>query len=915
MSLRLPDGVLVVLSVLLLVALLTGPIWNLPGLPQGTSDGTVHIYRSAAMYDSFQQRVFWPRWLISDYNGLGTPAFHHYSPGIYWLVAAVYGFGIRLDFVIKLVVTVALFLCGVGVYGWLLHTFSQAASLAGSAIFVVYPHLLIRSYYYVGDYPRLVALLLLPVCLWASCGLHAQSRLRYWLATIASLIALVFTHSLTTFIGGSVLFLVWIALAVGYRRPSGLVRCTFAALLASLLTAGFWLPAIVDLAQVQVDNALMNKYDFRTNFISWQQLFRLHPLVLETRAGNPTSSLISSGVDVASWLVLGVGMVSLRFAKSGRRQWWGFGGILFVLATLLLTLDVSELLWEKIPGLSLVQFPFRFLSLVPLGLAPAAAMIVDAWPNGRRGWAAIVLIVVAVILHFPYSFLPEITSATFVPVQTERNASSPLYKTIGGDWGRTESDEFLIRGADIRVASGNRPEPEAVELTWRSPHEAVADLSGYENPQLLRVHFHPGWSAGEHAILGRSSDGWLQVTDLQESSRPLEILWKGTQAQRWGEGLSLAGLFASFVGLLYLFVRGRLLGSSCREIAGDPRSLVTRFRSYSGSSYVALRSIAGCLLILVAARVVLNRIGGRPFLVDSPPLPAFTVEGQPATLGNEGEAQVTLLAWKLLSSRSPRPGEMVKVRLYWQPNGTIREDLHSNLHIYTPSLKRSWAVVQNYYPGNKSTQMWELGKYYVDELHLTLPVDLPPVTFSLVASISSSQGERLSVEGSSDNLVELTKLAVVPLQPSYLLEMRPTYVTPAGTDEGLILRGYDFHQASNGTTLRVYWETADDVSSDWVNYIHLHDERGERISQFDGPALAGVQPTSQWQKNALYIDLRRLDLQSGLQPGNYLLRMGLYSLKSGERLPFQPHDDALRHFENGQLLIPFSVASLLRVPY
>ena len=867
------------------------------------------------MYDSFQQGVFWPRWLISDYNGLGTPAFHHYSPGIYWLVAAIYGFGIRLDLAIKLVVTVALLMCGFGVYGWLRHAFSPAASLAGAAIFVVYPHLLLRSYYYVGDYPRLVALLLLPVCLWASFGLHAQSRLRYWLATIASLTALVFSHSLTTFIGGSALFLVWIALAVGYRRPSGLVRCTFAALLASLLTAGFWLPAIVDLAQVQVDNALIDKYDFRTNFISWQQMLTLHPLVLETRAGNPTSSLISSGVDVASWLVMAVGMVCLRFTKSNGRQWWYVGGILFVLATLTLTLNVSELLWEKIPGLSLVQFPFRFLSLIPLGLAPAAAMIVDAWPDGRRGWAAIVLIVVAVILHFPYSFLPEITSATFVPVQTVRSVDSPLYKTIGGDWGRTESDEFLIRGADIRVASGNRPEPDAIELTWRSPHEAFADLSGYEKPQLLRVHFHPGWSAGENAILGRSPDGWLQVTELQESSRPLEIHWKGTQAQQWGEGLSLAGLFVSFVGLLYLLVRRRQLGSSCREIAGDPRSLVTRFHSYSGSSYFALKAIAGCLLILVAARVVLDRLGGGPFLLDSPPVPAFTVKGQPATLGNEGEAQVTLLAWKLLSSRSPRPGESVRVRLYWQPNGTIKEELHSNLHMYTPSLKRSWAVVQNYYPGNTSTQMWELGKYYVDELHLTLPVDLPPVTYSLVASISISQGERLSVKGSSDNLVELTTLAVAPLQPSYLQEMRPTNVTPAGTDEGLSLRGYDFHQASNGTTLRVYWETADEVSSDWVNYIHLHDDRGERISQFDGPALAGVQPTSQWQKNALYIDLRHLDLQPGLQPGNYLLRIGLYNLESGERLPFQPQDSALRHFENGQLLIPFTVASSLRVPY
>lgn len=914
-SRRIPIGLFVVLSVLLMVALLSGPLWQLPGLPYGTSDGIVHVYRSAAMHDAFQQGVFWPRWLVTDYNGLGTPAFHHYSPGLYWLIAALHGFGVRLDLAIKLIVTAALVLCGYGVYGWLRPVFSPAASLTGVAFFLVYPHILIRSYYYAGDYPRLVALLLLPVCLWASAGLHSESRVRYWLATVASLVALVFTHSLTTFIGGTVLVLFWVALALGYRRPKGLVRCTLAALLASLLSAAFWLPAIVDLSQVQIDGALAHKYDFRHNFLHWRQLFRLHPLVMETRAGNQTSNLISSGIDAATWLALATGSVSLWFSKSRERRIWGVGGILAVAAALSLTLEASSLLWETIPGLSLVQFPFRFLSLVPLGLSPVAAVIIDVWPGGRRCLAAIVLIVTAFLLHFPYSFLPEVTSLAFVPVKGTDQAQSPLNKAIGRDWGRTESDEFLIRGADIGVATGQSPEPAAEQLAWRSPHEAVAELSEDREPLLLRLHFHPGWSAGERAQLERSSDGWVQVEELRNASQPLVIRWNGTQAQLWGEGISLVGLFASIVGLLYFLLQRRNFGGVRRETAAERQSPPSHLSLFSGSQHFSLGAITGCLLILFATRVMVDRLDGRPFLRDSPPAPAFTVEGQPATLGREGDSQITLLGWKLLSSVSPRPGETVSVRLFWQAKGNIKEDLHSNLQIYTPSLKRSWAVVQNYFPGNTRTQQWEQGKYYADDLHLALPVDLPPATFSLVAGLTSSQGERLSVPGASDNLLELTTLSVAPLRPSYLREMRPIIATPAETDAGLRLRGYDFHQASTGATLRVFWESVDNTSSDWVNYIHLHDASGKRIAQFDGPALAGLQSTSQWHTNALYIDRRRLDLPPGLPPGNYLLRFGLYNLESGERLPFQPDDDAQENFENGQLLIPLSIAPPVSAPY
>ena len=79
------------------------------------------------------------------------------------------------------------------------------------------------------------------------------------------------------------------------------------------------------------------------------------------------------------------------------------------------------------------------------------------------------------------------------------------------------------------------------------------------------------------------------------------------------------------------------------------------------------------------------------------------------------------------------------------------------------------------------------------------------------------------------------------------------------------------------------------------------------MAQFDGPALAGLEPTSMWKPNSLYIDSRRLELPADLVPGSYLLRVGLYSLESGERLPFQPDDSEQGLFEGGQLLVPISV--------
>ncbi len=292
--------------------------------------------------------------------------------------------------------------------------------------------------------------------------------------------------------------------------------------------------------------------------------------------------------------------------------------------------------------------------------------------------------------------------------------------------------------------------------------------------------------------------------------------------------------------------------------------------------------------------------------------------GQPITLGDA--AKVTLLGWELLRGSTPQPTETVVVRLYWQPHGRINEELHSFLHLYAPSLQRAWVATQNHYPSCQPTKRWHPGNYYVDELRLTIPSDTPPVPYSLVVGLVSSDGARLAVPGSTNDLVHLRPLEVAPtrtgfFQRALFLRERPTIRTRADTADGLRLQGYDLQtanshesQAHGGSILRLFWETtAQGPATDWITYVHLHDPQGERIAQFDGPALAGLQPTSHWQTDALYIDQRQISLPTDLPPGTYLFRIGLYNFSSGERLPFRPDPDDQAHFENSQLLVPLKL--------
>ena len=163
-----------------------------------------------------------------------------------------------------------------------------------------------------------------------------------------------------------------------------------------------WLPALADLSLVQIDNARGGICHFSRTFLLWRELFSFQSPFLDSGSGGLLKFPYTFGA--ASWLAVTAGLVSLLFAARKERRAWGHAGGLFALAMLSLTLPVSKRLWEMIPALSFLQFPFRFLGIAPLGALPTAALAVDAWPAGRRWLPALILAMASSLVLFPYLF-------------------------------------------------------------------------------------------------------------------------------------------------------------------------------------------------------------------------------------------------------------------------------------------------------------------------------------------------------------------------------------------------------------------------------------------------------------------------------------------------------------------------------
>lgn len=82
------------------------------------------------------------------------------------------------------------------------------------------------------------------------------------------------------------------------------------------------------------------------------------------------------------------------------------------------------------------------------------------------------------------------------------------------------------------------------------------------------------------------------------------------------------------------------------------------------------------------------------------------------------------------------------------------------------------------------------------------------------------------------------------------------------------------------------WEILQPLEEDYSAFIHLYDSHGQRISQGDALiADRALRPTSDWEPGSPSWSVYHLPIPPGTPPGQYELGVGVYSVKTGERLP------------------------------
>lgn len=537
----LPLGISLALS----VALVTPFFWL------GTASGHDFEFHASSWLDAayqWKEGILYPRWTAWTNHGFGEPRFIFYPP-LSWILGGVLTLVLPDPGVPILFIVLVETLGGLSAYLLLRRLAVRRAALLAAACYVVNPNTLLMTYVR-SDFAEQLACALFPLLLLSAlrlCGLLEDSPPRPALiAQFALPFAAVWLSNAPAGVISSYSVALLIAWAAIERRSGRVLARGAAGIVLGLGLASFYLvPAAYEQRWVNIGQALSSGLLPVENF-----LFTAIDNVEHT-----WFNWISSICALSTILLFGLAaLCSRRLAGQqapATRNRQAFQAIFVVgVAATLLMLRFTLPVWNLLPKLRFVQFPWRWMSIVALGCACFLAAVME----NRRGWVWLVGILV---LSVPLGgFLVKNTwwDADEMPTMQEGVASqqgfdgTDEYDPLGDDHLNLPSEAPLAKVLPRESAA-----PAGVQIQiqqWTTEDREIRVKAPAPFRLALRLLNYPAWRVevnGKAVEPGRMDDVNQMVIPVDAGDSVIRVRFVRTRDRQAGNAISLGSLLVGAV--------------------------------------------------------------------------------------------------------------------------------------------------------------------------------------------------------------------------------------------------------------------------------------------------------------------------------------------------------------------------------
>jgi len=913
-----------------------------------THDGHLHYHRVAALAHAWGEGIYLTRWLPDLAYGYGYPFFVYREAAPLYAVLLPHLAGLPLPAASNLFYALTILLCGTFMFLWVRDLFGPRPALVSAVAYMAAPYVLVDALVR-GNAPESLALPLFPFLLWVGRRWVLFGSVRAFLAGVLGLALLSISHNISTFIFAPSLAVYLLAISlVADRRPPTTDRQSYepsdsliendqndqketngagysssgqrsavggrlfrmvALIILGLGLAFFYTGgALLEMDAVTLEMSTTTRNnDWRFNFATPGEILSparpedptlVNPPLL-FRLGWVPLLLAAAGATGVVWIKGGD-----RRAREQRLHIW----LMLAAAAvyLFMALPLSRQLWDALPLIDFLQFPWRFVgrAALPVAFLAGAPFVwyerrlpADDRPQTTdrsrnkivvRGlWsvaflAAVALLIIEAIPNLYPRLCREEPFPTIQTVHAYEHATGLVgVDPEGSYFPRTVQQRPTGSPLEADYAAGRAPQRfDATALPAGATLSDVAyDRFGVslivETPQPFTARYlsfaFPGWSVrvdGEPVPIAPEEPSGLITFEVPAGTHTIKVAWGATPLR-----LALVGLSA----LAGIGAVGVAVWAGRRRPPTDDRRRTTADRQIERRGHWSILLLTA--LALLGIKLVIDRIDTPLRQAGRPPV-ANTTAIQGGALRLNGFN---------LSREQVAAGETFDVDMAWTAIAAPAVDYQSEISLVGPDgLAWSEKGTQRprLYEDAPPTRQWEPGEWGWDSREVQTLSGTPPGTYDVVVTLFDRATLAPVTLSDATTGAAIGPTAVIgqvevvnPNEPpAFDLQYPADSLLP---DSGLRLLGYNQDRTDvapgEAILLTLFWECGDPSLCDRF-MLRLSDERGTTAREWSLPAIQDGFPTSAWPDHGRLRGQHAVQLPADLAGGRYRFYLEDYPL-------------------------------------
>lgn len=476
-------------------------------------DSQLHLIYFKKFEEAFRAGQFPVRWIDWIVPGFNHPLFNFYQPGVYYLYLFVRQVGLSNVDSIKVMLVFLWLLSSLLMYLFAKRHFGNLAAVLAAYFYLIAPYHVLDIFIRAA-LPEFTALTFVPGIFWAAKA-YIDEKKGFYLSLLSLFTALTIISHPPTFIIFSPLILGYLLYNFWLTKSlSSLILSFLAIFIGFGLISFFLLPAFFEQQFIQTIYMRSGYYDFHHHFVCLSQLF-------STFWGHGTSGSgcndgMSFQLGLIHWLAVVLFLIILYFKfflkkintkllklvnpENLNKQQYALLTLCLVVLTLslLMTTAATQPIWETLPYLPFIQYPWRFLSIIIFVASLIAGGVILIFKDDDFKYGAFVVMFIFATLAYT-SYLKPIAYGAKEEINFGEEI---LHESVNGIKNFDPEPGYMPKWTDVLPSEQSRPKDEVEFATDSAKLTEVSLLPHFKkysilttSPTLTRfyTHYYPGW--------------------------------------------------------------------------------------------------------------------------------------------------------------------------------------------------------------------------------------------------------------------------------------------------------------------------------------------------------------------------------------------------------------------------------------